>query len=114
MAITVTEKAAGEVKRIISEQQEGGSMPEKIYLRVRVVGGGCSGFQHKLDLDPAVNPKLDDVYELHGVSIVVDKRSAMYLNGVQVDYHDELHRSGFSVSNPSAKTTCGCGSSFSM
>ncbi len=114
MSITVTEKAAGEVKRIISEQQQTGNVPEKIYLRLRVVGGGCSGFQHKLDLDPNVNPKLDDVYEMHGVSIVVDKRSAMYLNGVAVDYHDELHRSGFSVSNPSAKTTCGCGSSFSM
>ena len=67
MAITVTEKAAGEVKRIIQEQQEQGSMPEKIYLRLRVVGGGCSGFQHKLDLDPAVNEKLDDVFEFHGV-----------------------------------------------
>ena len=115
MAITVTEKAASKVKEIIQEGQSAGTLPpEKLYLRLRVVGGGCSGFQHKLDLDPAVNPKLDDVYELHGVSIVVDKRSAMYLSGVQVDYHDELHRSGFSVSNPNAKTTCGCGSSFSM
>ena len=82
--------------------------------RFVIRGGGCSGFQHKLDLDPTMNPKLDDVFELHGVSIVVDKRSSMYLGGVQVDYHDELHRSGFSVSNPNAKTTCGCGSSFSM
>ena len=114
MAITVTEKAASEVKRIIGEQQTTGSFPEKVYLRLRVVGGGCSGFQHKLDLDPSMNPKLDDVFDLHGVSIVVDKRSSMYLGGVQVDFHDDLHRSGFSVSNPNAKTTCGCGSSFSM
>src|SRR2546421_2389065 len=114
MAITVTEKAAGEVKRIIEEQKGSGQIPERVYLRMRVVGGGCSGFQHKLDLDPNVNPKLDDVYEVHGVGVVIDKRSSMYLSGVTVDFHDELHRSGFSVSNPSAKTTCGCGSSFSM
>ena len=102
MAIMLTEKAAGEVKRIITEQQQGGNAPEKIYLRMRVVGGGCSGFQHKLDLDPQVNPKLDDVFEQHGV------------NEVTVDFHDDLNRRGFSISNPSAKTTCGCGSSFSM
>ena len=112
--VNLTEKAAIKVKQIIADEQAKGSAPEKIYLRVRVVGGGCSGFQHKLDLDPNMNAKLDDVFELHGVSIVVDKRSSMYLGGVQVDYHDELHRSGFSVSNPNAKTTCGCGSSFSM
>src|SRR5271170_7093011 len=114
MAITVTEKAASEVKRIILDQQGSGSMPEKIYLRMRVVGGGCSGFQHKLDLDPAINEKLDDTFEIHGVPVVVDKRSLMYLAGVTVDFHDELNRRGFSSSNPQAKSTCGCGSSFSM
>jgi iron-sulfur cluster assembly protein len=112
-AITLTEKAAGEVKRIIAEQQQGGA-PEKIYLRMRVVGGGCSGFQHKLDLDPQVNEKLDNVYEMHGVPLVIDKRSLMYLSGAVVDFHDELNRRGFSISNPQAKSTCGCGSSFSM
>ena len=67
MAITVTEKAAAEVKRILGEQQ---GLPDKVYLRMRVVGGGCSGFQHKLDLDPAVNPKLDEVFEFHGIPVV--------------------------------------------
>jgi iron-sulfur cluster assembly protein len=114
MAILVTEKAASEVKRIIQEQQEQGSAPEKIYLRLRVVGGGCSGYQHKLDLDPVVNPKLDEEFEYHGVPVVVDKRSLMYVDGVTVDFHDDLNRRGFSISNPNAKTTCGCGSSFSM
>jgi iron-sulfur cluster assembly protein len=112
-ALTLTEKAASEVKRIIAEQQQQGS-PEKIYLRLRVVGGGCSGFQHKLDLDPQVNEKLDNVYEMHGVPVVVDKRSQMYLQGVVVDFHDDLNRRGFSINNPQAKGTCGCGSSFSM
>jgi iron-sulfur cluster assembly protein len=114
MAITLTEKAATEVKRIIGEQQQNGGASEKIYLRMRVVGGGCSGFQHKLDLDPAVNEKLDDVFEYHGVPLVVDKRSLMYLGDVTVDFHDDLNRRGFSISNPNAKSTCGCGSSFSM
>lgn len=110
VAINLTEKAASEVKRIVSEQDS----KEPLYLRLRVVGGGCSGFQHKLDLDPQVNEKLDDVYEINGVAIVVDKRSQLYLDGVTVDFHDDLNKRGFSVSNPTAKSTCGCGSSFSM
>lgn len=114
MPITLTEKAASEVRRIVSEQQTAGNIQDKIYLRMRVVGGGCSGFQHKLDLDPTVNEKLDDTFEINGVPVVVDKRSLMYLDGVTVDFHDELNRRGFSISNPQAKSTCGCGSSFSM
>jgi iron-sulfur cluster assembly protein len=110
MPITVTEKAANEVKRIIDEQQ----IKDKVYLRLRVVGGGCSGFQHKLDLDQAVNEKLDEVYEFHGIPVVVDKRSMMYLENAEVNFHDDLNRRGFSISNPNAKSTCGCGSSFSM
>ena len=86
----------------------------KVYLRLRVVGGGCSGFEHKLDLDPTMNPKMDESFEVHGVPVAIDKRSLMYLNGVSVDYHNDLNRRGFSITNPSAKTTCGCGSSFSM
>src|SRR3954451_10753207 len=97
MAITVTEKAASEVKRIISDQQGTGAMPEKIYLRMRVVGGGCSGFQHKLDLDPLINEKLDEVFDFHGVPVVVDRRSLMYVGGATVDYHDDLTRRGFNI-----------------
>ncbi len=158
MAISVTEKAASAVKRIIAEQQQAALTPEtadaykalytelgrapyldelaaklgvsedalktklgqnaaafgKVHLRMRVVGGGCSGFQHKLDLDPDVNPKLDDVFEFHGIPVVVDRRSLMYLDGATVDYHDELNRPGFSITNPNAKSHCGCGSSFQM
>jgi iron-sulfur cluster assembly accessory protein len=112
--VNVTEKAAGEVKRIIAEQKDTGSFPETVYLRLRVVGGGCSGFQHKLDLDPTFNEKLDERFEFHGVPVVIDKRSLMYMEGVTVDFHDDLNARGFSISNPSAKSTCGCGSSFSM
>jgi iron-sulfur cluster assembly protein len=102
------------VRRIIAEQQTGGSMPDRVFLRMRVVGGGCSGFQHKLDLDAEVNEKLDEVMDYHGVPVVVDRRSLMYLDGATVDFHDDLNRRGFSITNPQAKSTCGCGSSFSM
>jgi len=111
--INLTEKAAEEVHRIVAEQNASGT-PEKLYLRMRVVGGGCSGFQHKLDLDPQVNAKLDEIFQIHGVDMVVDKRSLLYLDGVTVDFHNDLNKRGFSISNPSAKSTCGCGSSFSM
>src|SRR5271167_1741727 len=112
MAITITEKAAREVQRILGEHGKGG--PEKLHLRLRVVGGGCSGFQHKLDLDANINDKLDEVFEFHGIPVVVDKRSLLYLADVTLDYHDGLNRRGFSFLNPNATSTCGCGSSFSM
>ena len=108
--ITITPKANEQVKQIIAEQ----NLTEKLYLRLRVVGGGCSGFQHKLDLDPTVNEKLDETFDIDGVPVVVDKRSMLYLAGVVVDFHDDLNKRGFSITNNSAKSTCGCGSSFSM
>jgi iron-sulfur cluster assembly protein len=112
--ITLTEKAASEVKRIIEEQKKAGELPEdKVYLRLHVVGGGCSGFQNRLNLDAQVNEK-DEVFEVHGVPVVVDKRSLMYLNGVTVDFIDSIQGRGFHIANPNAKSTCGCGSSFSM
>jgi iron-sulfur cluster assembly protein len=115
MSIVLTEKAAVKVKEIIQDGQSNGTLPgEKMYLRLRVVGGGCSGFQHKLDLDPEVKEAQDEVFEYHGVPVVIDKKSLLYLSGAHVDFHDELHRSGFSISNPAAKSTCGCGSSFTM
>ena len=110
--VVISPKAASEVKRIVEDQKAAG-VAENLYLRLRVVGGGCSGFQHKLDLDPNVT-KLDDVFEVEGIEVVIDKRSQLYLNGVVVDFHDDLNKRGFSVSNATAKSTCGCGSSFSM
>lgn len=112
MKLTVTDKAAKEVKRILEEQ--GFKPDEKVYLRLRVVGGGCSGYQHKLDLDDSINEKLDETFEVNGVDVVVDKRSAIYVEGSTIDFHDDLNKRGFSVHNPAARTTCGCGSSFSM
>ena len=113
--VTVTEKAASEVKRAISDYKSGDDAPEgELYLRLRVQGGGCSGFQNKLDLDPSFNEKLDHMFEQQGIKIVIDKRSMLYLEGATVDFHDDLNKRGFSITNPQAKGTCGCGSSYSM
>ncbi|MBI1830158.1 MAG: iron-sulfur cluster assembly accessory protein [Planctomycetes bacterium] len=115
---TIAELAAragvSETEALAKIGRAAGTILTKVFLRLRVVGGGCSGLQHKLDLDPISNPKADEHYEIHGVSVAIDKRSALYVVGVNIDYHDDLNRRGFSVSNLKAKTTCGCGSSFSM
>jgi len=110
MSITMSEPAALEVKRLI----EGRAMTEKLYLRMAVAGGGGSGFSHKLELDTQTDPLMDSVFESHGVSIVVDRTSLTYLDGSTVDFHDDLNRRGFKIDNPNAKSTCGCGSSFSV
>ncbi|HYH65195.1 MAG TPA: iron-sulfur cluster assembly accessory protein [Urbifossiella sp.] len=114
--LTVTERAAEEVRRHIADVAASGSAEagSPLYLRVRVQGGGCSGFQNKLDLDPKYDEKTDHKFEFHGIEVVVDKRSMLYLDGAVVDFHDDLNKRGFTVNNPSAKSTCGCGSSYSM
>jgi iron-sulfur cluster assembly protein len=114
--ITVTEKAAAEVKRHIADMTAGGQIEAgtPLYLRVRVQGGGCSGFQNKLDLDAKYDEKTDHKFEFHGIEVVVDKRSMLYLSGAVVDFHDDLNKRGFTITNPQAKSTCGCGSSYSM
>ncbi len=114
--LSVTPRAAEEVRRHVSDVASSGSVEGdgKLYLRVRVQGGGCSGFQNKLDLDPTYNEKLDHLFEINGVQVVIDKRSMLYLTGATVDFHDDLNKRGFSVTNPQAKGTCGCGSSFAM
>lgn len=115
MPIIVTEKAASRVKQIIEEEKSAGRLPDKsLFLRLAVVGGGCSGFQNKLDLDTEINQERDELYDFHGIPVVVDKRSLLYLGDATVDFHDDLNKHGFSITNPSAKSTCGCGSSFSM
>lgn len=109
--ITLTEAAVTEVKRLIAEQALEG---EKLSLRVAVRGGGCSGFQWKLELEPTEPTAKDLVFEQDGVRVFVDNRSAMYADGTQIDYLNDLNKRGFLCTNPNVKTTCGCGSSFSM
>ena len=109
MSVTLTEKAAVEIKRIMTDQK----LDENSVLRVGVRGGGCSGFQYALGFDTAFDAKADSKFESHGVPVVVDKKSALYLDGTTVDYHEDLERRGFSFENPNAVKSCGCGSSFS-
>ena len=108
--IVLTALAVKELKRIVQDQNFG----PVVYVRVGVRGGGCSGFTHLFTLDESFNDKNDVLYQQDGLSIVIDKRSAMYLEGTTVDFHDDLNKRGFKFTNPAVKTTCGCGSSFSM
>jgi iron-sulfur cluster insertion protein len=105
--ITLTEKAAAKVKEIAREQGLDGQG-----LRLRVVGGGCSGFSYELHFDDAVS-ELDETFEIQGIPVYLDTISFQYLDGTEIDYVEALTGAGFKFNNPNAKSTCGCGSSFS-
>lgn len=105
--IQLTPKAAEKVKEIRDSEglgQQG--------LRVRVIGGGCSGFSYDLFFEDEIND-LDQTFESNGVPIYIDMMSHQYLEGTQIDYVEGLHGAGFKFVNPNAQATCGCGSSFS-
>ena len=106
--IQLTDTASTKVREIMSQQN-----PAPTALRVAVVGGGCSGFSYHMAFDNAENPS-DNVYEFEGLKVLVDQMSEMYLDGVQIDYIETLEGAGFKFNNPNVKSTCGCGSSFSV
>ena len=108
MGVILTERAAAEVKRVMQEQQA----EEGTALRVGVAGGGCSGLSYRLFFDKAFDQAVDTKVEVHGVTMIVDKKSALFLDGVTVDFYEGLEKRGFTFNNPSAVKTCGCGSSF--
>ena len=108
MGINLTERAAKEVKKVLEEQNQS----NETMLRVRVVGGGCSGFSYDLKFDDQFDEKMDSKFQHHDVTVVVDKKSALYLDGTTVDYYEGLEKRGFTFDNPNAVKTCGCGSSF--
>lgn len=109
MPIMLTESAAKEIKSIIKEQ----GLPEtETRLRVGVKGGGCSGFSYMLDLTEEPKGDSDEEIDSHGIKILCDMKSYLYLNGVEIDFKDELMGRGFVFKNPNATSTCGCGSSF--
>ena len=109
MAITLTENAALEVKKVIEEQKM-----DDVLLRVGVAGGGCSGFSYSLGFDKAYDEEKDVKSEQHGIELVVDKKSELYLEGVTIDFYSGLEKRGFVFDNPNATKSCGCGSSFSV
>jgi iron-sulfur cluster insertion protein len=83
-------------------------------LRVRVIGGGCSGFTYDLFFDDEINQELDEIFDAHGIPVYIDMMSLTYLEGTEIDYVEGLYGAGFKFNNPAAKSTCGCGSSFSV
>ena len=109
MAINLTETAAREIKSIIQQQELD---QQSIRLRVGVKGGGCSGFSYLLDLTEQQRES-DETFDGHGIKVVCDPKSYLYLNGTQIDFKDEVMGRGFVFKNPNANSTCGCGSSFS-
>ncbi len=107
IGVTVTDRAAEEVKNVLQDQGEADAM-----LRIYVAGGGCSGLQYGMALE--TEPMEGDrIFEHMGVKIVVDQQSFPYLQGASVDYVEGLMGAGFKIENPNAKASCGCGSSFS-
>lgn len=109
MAIQISSAAADRVKKLL---MEGGFSPEKTFLRMGVKGGGCSGLSYLLEFDTAIGPH-DKQFDIEGIKVVVDAKSYLYLNGTTLDYVAQELTGGFTFINPNAKSTCGCGTSFS-
>lgn len=106
MAITLTETAAKEVKRLITEQSL-----SNVVLRMGVKGGGCSGLSYLLEFDTEVRQH-DKRFDIEGIKVVIDTKSYLYLNGTTLDYVTQGLTGGFTFINPQAKSSCGCGTSF--
>ena len=107
MAVTLTENASKQVKKLMQDQKL-----EQVFLRMGVKGGGCSGLSYSLEFDTEKG-KHDKTFEIDGVPVVVDAKSYLYLNGTTLDYVTEGLQGGFTFVNPQAKSSCGCGTSFS-
>lgn len=105
--VTLTSGAADKVREIRAEE----GIEESYALRVKVVGGGCSGFTYDLYFDQA--QETDHHFEANNIKLICDQMSLMYLMGTEIDYVEGLHGAGFKFQNPNVKSTCGCGSSFS-
>jgi len=106
--VSITERATSKVREIIEAQE-----PRPAGLRIAVVGGGCSGFSYSMSFENSPN-MLDKTYDSDGFKLIVDQASLLYLENVEVDFVDSLEGSGFKFNNPQVKSTCGCGSSFSV
>ena len=103
--LTMTDKAAARVRAAVDASTQRASG-----LRIRVVGGGCSGLTYKLELSE--ERKGDKIFEHDGARLYIDRRSYLYVCGTEVDYSESLERSGFDLHNPNVKKSCGCGESF--
>ena len=106
--ITLTEKAVEQAKRIRIQ-----NMKENCGLRIGISSGGCSGLSYKMDFEE-VPGEHDKVLEFDGLKVFVDPKAYLYLNDIVIDFHSDMMSSSFVFNNPNAKTTCGCGTSFSI
>ena len=104
--VTLSDRAAVEVKGLLEKQEKPDAM-----LRVFVAGGGCSGFQYGMSLEEEASEG-DQTFELNGVKVIIDPRSAQFIGGAEIDYVDSMMGGGFKIENPNAASSCGCGSSF--
>ena len=107
--ITLTPTAVEEVKRLITKEQK-----PNLALRMGVKGGGCSGFSYQMLVDEATPKTYDTTFEQDGITILVDAKSHLYLDGTTIDFKSGLVGGGFEFHNPLAKKSCGCGTSFSV
>ncbi len=104
--VSITESAASEVKKLLAQE------PDKDGLRLEIRGGGCSGMSYGMSFDKV--KEQDHVIEEHGVKVIIDQKSAIYLKGTLLDFEGGLQGKGFMIKNPQAKGSCGCGNSFSV
>lgn len=109
--ITISEKALDHVLKLRTELGEG---HEKMFLRVGVKGGGCSGFSYVMDFDDEIKPQDEIIHINDDLTVLIEKKSLLYLFGTELNYSDGLNGKGFEWSNPQANRTCGCGLSFSV
>ena len=107
MALALTDKATQQVKKLMEDQNLHG-----VFLRMGVKGGGCSGLSYSLEFDSELGAH-DKKFDIDGVTVVCDAKSYLYLNGTTLDYVTEGLQGGFTFNNPQAKSSCGCGTSFS-
>ena len=106
-AVSITDRAAKRIKEILAAENRDGQG-----LRLKVVGGGCSGLQYKVDFD--MEKAGDRIFEKEGARVLVDMKSLLYLAGTELDYKEGLMESGFIFQNPNVKRACGCGASFTV
>jgi iron-sulfur cluster assembly protein len=107
LGITLSDAAVEKIRGLVQD-----AAVDERGLRVKVVGGGCSGLSYKMDLDQKRDG--DRVFERDGARVIVDRKSYLYLNGTELDYSDDLMHAGFNLRNPNVKRSCGCGASFGV
>lgn len=108
-SIKVSDRAVQEIKKVREEQK----LPETAALRLGIKGGGCSGFSYFMGFDPNTKEG-DETFDFNGLKVVVDPQSRSYISGIELDFNEDVLNRGFVFKNPNAKSSCGCGHSFSV